>query len=166
MRTAATAHRLRSGPPCPRAPAPVCAEPFRAGAGDAWFVGDFGTIARFDGKSWSSLSAGSFANRLAISGSGPRDIWVVGDEILHNERAGLGSGAEPHAAIAVSVFSAARTNAWAVGTGGTILRLGGSDASGWATVGSSTIAWLRGVWGSGDSVVLVSSAPRAPCSGC
>ena len=54
-------------------------------ATDAWAVGPVGTIARYNGTSWSVVSSGVTTTLRSVWGSSPSDRWAVGDggTILH-----------------------------------------------------------------------------------
>lgn len=73
-------------------PSPVSADLknlFGFGANDVWAVGDEGTVIHWDGTSWTKLStpfddAEDKPNLVAVWGSSPDDVWIVGDgTMLH-----------------------------------------------------------------------------------
>ena len=49
-----------------------------SGPGDAWAVGDNGTILRWNGTAWSSVSSGTTNFLYSVWGSGPGDVWAFG----------------------------------------------------------------------------------------
>mgnify|MGYP003471667891 CR=1 FL=1 len=112
---------------------------------DSVFVaGESGIMMRWDGDARALISSGSSANRLALAGSGPKDVWVVGDEVLHDQGSGwqVVQPGTPRALYDVAAVAAG--DAWAVGTGGTVLHWKGNPAS-WELVDVKSLAWLRGV---------------------
>ncbi|MBN9165547.1 MAG: hypothetical protein BGO98_19715 [Myxococcales bacterium 68-20] len=73
-------------------PGPVSADLkdlFGFGANDIWAVGDEGTVIHWDGTRWTKLStpfddADDKPNLVAVWGSSPEDVWIVGDgTMLH-----------------------------------------------------------------------------------
>ena len=44
-----------------------------------WAVGGAGTILRWNGSGWSSVSSGTASSLSSVWGSGPSDVWAVGD---------------------------------------------------------------------------------------
>lgn len=73
-------------------PSPVAADLkglFGFGANDIWAVGDDSTVIHWDGTSWTKLStpfddADDKPNLVAVWGSSPDDVWIVGDgTMLH-----------------------------------------------------------------------------------
>jgi len=54
--------------------------------GDAWIVGDSGTVLHWDGAMWHPSDSGTSNALLAIWGSGTNDLWAVGrgGTILHH----------------------------------------------------------------------------------
>ncbi|QRN97532.1 hypothetical protein JRI60_00095 [Archangium violaceum] len=101
---------------------------------------------RADGKTTSSLEA--------LHGTGPQDIWAVGElgTVIHwNGTAwsvmDTGTKVDLHAVWAVD-----RANAWAVGEQGVVLRWNGAS---WSRVDVGSDDKLTGVWASGPSDVWV-----------
>jgi hypothetical protein len=88
----------------------------------------------------------------SVWGSGPNDVWAVGDAgtILHwNGTAwtGVPSGTGNDL---YGVWGSGPNDVWAVGAGGTVLHWNGTA---WTGVSSGTTNYLRSVWGSGASDV-------------
>lgn len=56
-----------------------------SGPGEAWAVGDDGTLAHWDGSSWTKVDSGVDVDLYDIWGSGPHDVWAVGASgtVLH-----------------------------------------------------------------------------------
>ena len=57
-----------------------------AASNDLWTVGGLGTIAHFDGTSWTRMKTGFDGTLRCIHGSGPSNVWAVGTggAILHH----------------------------------------------------------------------------------
>lgn len=45
-------------------------------------VGGGGRITRYNGTSWSPMQSGTSRNLARVSGTGPNDVWAVGDSVL------------------------------------------------------------------------------------
>ena len=121
-----------------------------SGHGDVWMVGGAGETRRWNGSGWDRLGTASSKNRLAISGSSANDIWITGDETLHYDGAGWKLVATGTDRSLYGLASSDPGAGWAVGTGGTIVHLGGAQDAG-APQDSPTTQWLRAVWTSGIS---------------
>mgnify|MGYP000060576991 CR=1 FL=1 len=54
-------------------------------ASDGWAVGPLGTIARYNGTSWSLIKSGVTSTLRSVWAASPTDAWAVGDDgtILH-----------------------------------------------------------------------------------
>ena len=107
-------------------------------------AGENGIIMRWDGDARSLISNGSSENRLALAGSGSKDVWAVGDEVLHDQGSGwqVVDPKTPRALYDVAAVGA--DDAWAVGTGGTVLHWKGK-VTGFEPVEVKSLAWLRGI---------------------
>ncbi|MCC6897652.1 MAG: hypothetical protein IT377_01690 [Polyangiaceae bacterium] len=117
-------------------------------------AGENGIIMRWDGDARSLISNGSSANRLALGGSGAKDVWAVGDEVLHDQGSGW-QVVDPKTPRALyDVAAVGPDDAWAVGTGGTVLHWKGMPA-GFEPVEVKSLAWLRGVAVSGTGGWIV-----------
>lgn len=82
---------------------------------DVWAVGAYGEIWNSDGTTFRRIGAGTSSTLRDIGGTGPNDVWIVGDRgvVLHGSRAGgfraLKTGVtEP----LESVFAVAPGEAW------------------------------------------------------
>jgi photosystem II stability/assembly factor-like uncharacterized protein len=53
-------------------------------ARDVYAAGGGGVILHYDGKVWAQQKTGTAGTLRALGGSGPYDVWAVGDEILHS----------------------------------------------------------------------------------
>jgi hypothetical protein len=49
-----------------------------SGATDAWAVGCWGSIAHWDGNTWSPWPSPTNENLIAVSGAAPNDVWAAG----------------------------------------------------------------------------------------
>ena len=58
-----------------------------AAADDVWAVGDGGTLAHYDGATWSAVASPTTQPLNAVWGSGPGDVWVAGYAKLHYDGA-------------------------------------------------------------------------------
>ena len=48
---------------------------------EIWIVGENGTLARYDGSTWTSFKSPTDKTLYAVWGSGG-DVWAVGDEVV------------------------------------------------------------------------------------
>jgi hypothetical protein len=53
-------------------------EVWGSGATDAWAVGCWGSIAHWDGSTWSAWPSPTKENLFAVSGAAPNDVWAAG----------------------------------------------------------------------------------------
>jgi hypothetical protein len=116
------------------------------------------TVWHWDGQTWSTSPlppGGGAAGGYALGGSGPSDVWAVGDKgnIAHWDGCAWsalpiadGGGVNLHA-----VWADSPADAWAVGDTGTTLHWDGKVWS--PTWSNATTSDLRGVWGSGPGDV-------------
>ena len=135
------------------------------GPGNAWAVGNLGTILRFNGSSWSVVSdaakpvVSATENYNGVWGSGA-DVWIAGDAgITRCKSTGAGCALEFPSANMYGIWGSAASNIFAVGAGGKIARFNGTA---WSTMTSPTSRMLvrltgssaSDVWAVGDSVVV------------
>lgn len=120
--------------------------------GDAWAVGDSGTIVkRVPGSlpfAWTTQTSGT-ANRLnAIWGSGTTHIWAVGNSgtILKYNGSAWSAQTSGTANHLRGVWGTSATNVWAVGDSNTILRWNGTAWSPQTPPGATGTV-LNSVWG-------------------
>jgi hypothetical protein len=112
-------------------------------AGLAWAVGRAGRILRWDGGAWSSLSRGTTAPIMyTITGSGPRDVWIGGQTLLHWDGTGFtettqGSEGSGH------LFSLGRDDVWAA----SIQAVRHFDGNGWSSPPFPSADYPTFVWG-------------------
>jgi hypothetical protein len=127
-----------------------------------WAVGGSGVqgvITRFDGTAWHLNSTSDFTNFTGVWGSGPSDVWAVGNpygaisdtesnSIVHF----LGSLWNPvpdnaptdQAKVLASVWVANAADAWAASYGGPLLHWNGTA---WAPSSSPPSGYFTHVWG-------------------
>jgi hypothetical protein len=109
------------------------------------------------GSSFTAQPSGYSGILLAVWGSGPTDIYVVGDAILHSTGQGVWTKEDlpPMAGTLTSVWGSGPNDVYAVGPGATLLHR--SNGGAWAQVSISalTTQGLNGVWGSGPADVYV-----------
>ncbi|MBX3211150.1 MAG: hypothetical protein KF850_03890 [Labilithrix sp.] len=147
-----------------------------SGAGDVWVVGaaSYGVpasgskVMHSNGASsstddpeipdWTALDTQSSSALYAIWGSGPGDVWIVGERGTIRHYAGgdaqLGSVESPTSSTLRAVWGSGPKDVWAVGDDGTILHY---DGTAWTlSTGSFPPGEkpnLHGVWGSGPNDV-------------
>lgn len=164
-----------------------------SGPNDVWIVGgasgelgDAGaSSAHTDGAlteegllAWTAVDTQSTGTLHAVWGSGPSDVWAVGDfgTIRHGGRGRPRwiAVASPTTKTLRGLWGSAPDDVWAVGDEGTLLHYDGvAWAASTATFPSGTRPRLFGVWGSGpsdvwavgDGLVLHYSGPKARARG-
>lgn len=119
------------------------------GGTNFWTVGLSGTVRKWSGTEWNSISVGSTNALNAIWGFGTDNLWVVGQfATILNKPAGQSSWnteAVPVTGLNLSgVWGSAPNDIWAVGSGGNILHWNGSN---WQTTSTPTSSDLNHVWG-------------------
>jgi hypothetical protein len=124
--------------------------------------------ARFDASGWSPVGSGTFSDLRAVWGSGPNDVWVVGDggAVLRWDGARWRSVQSNTFASLRAIWGDSPTNVWAVGTAFSdvpvVIRWNGTS---WRTVSfvQSRRYPLRGVWGErADAVRVVGGSFENP----
>jgi hypothetical protein len=131
-------------------------------ASNVYLVGDFqpgdgndeGIILRFDGSSWTETRYGSDGLHLkAAWGTGPNDVFAVGDEgtILHFTGAGWVPMPTPITKAVHEIWGSSASDVVAVAARGIILHYDGTH---WTQMQSPTDRDLFGVWGSGPGNVF------------
>ena len=126
----------------------------------AWMVDNVANFRGFDvygrgiskdGVNWTRLSSVPTIQSLnAIWGSGPHDIYVVGDfgTILHYDGTEWTPETSNSSEHLFGVWGSGASNVYAVGLHGTILH---RDGSGWQAESSGTQEHLHSVWGGLDT---------------
>ena len=95
------------------------------GAGDVWSVGDFGTLAHWNGAAWTDTTPDDpnfLPGGEAVWGAAPDDVWVVGDlgTIDHWDGKGWTQtlvGAFPYYPQLDKVHGSSADDVWVVGLG-------------------------------------------------
>lgn len=121
------------------------------GGFERWAVGDAGTVLVLDGGSWVRVDAGTSAQLRAVWGE-----WVVGDVVLRRSGEVFSAVSVPSASPLYGVSGSSRSDVWAVGLMGTVLRFdGGTWAPHYAT-GRHT-EHLAAVWSHDAGAMAVGS---------
>jgi hypothetical protein len=116
------------------------------GPGDVYVVGGplgdsgFTAIAvHYDGAAWTKLDPGGPASFWWVSGSGPRDVWMVGEQgrVTHWNGASFTEHPPLTTATVWGVWAASPTDAWAVG---------GTPEGGTAQPNDLVFHWDGAVW--------------------
>ena len=143
---------------------------------DAWSVGSFGTVLRWDGTRWTALATDAIVPRvsstygdvgvelMAVWGRRSDDVWIVGAHatVLHWDGSALALVEEAQRLAGGAASSAAMRCVW--GTADGELWIGGDadsqllhfDGTAWSTVRlPMTTARATALWGSGPGDVWV-----------
>jgi hypothetical protein len=105
---------------------------------------------------FSSHSSPTSAPLLSVAGTGPNDVWIAGQSIILHSSGGAFSSAWSGSASLAGVWAATPNQVWAVGAGGTILRL--NNGGNWKNDPSGTNNDLHAVWGTSASNVWVAGS--------
>jgi hypothetical protein len=126
-------------------------------ASDVFAVGASGTILRYDGSSWNSMSSGVSVRLWGVWGSSPSDIFAVGDSgtILHYDGSSWDAMNSGCTLDLIEVWGNSAADIFAVGMSGTILH---SDGGSWSAMDSGTTASLSCIWGTSSSDVIATGA--------
>ncbi len=119
-------------------------------AGEAFVVGDGGTIFHWDGTTWSQMSSGTTEDLYGVWGAGPADVFVVGTHgtILHWNGAAWSPMTSDTTLRLWGVSGTGPNDIFVVGDDGTILHW---DGLAWSPMSAGNATMLFGVW-TGDSV--------------
>lgn len=122
-------------------------------------------VVHYDGASWHRLAPGGTQTYWWVGGSGPEDVWMVGEEgrITHWDGAAFTEHASGTAATLWGVWAASPGDAWAVGgTPGNgpgeddvVLRWDGAAWMPEALPGAPLSRALYKVWGAGPDDIYV-----------
>ena len=124
------------------------------GRSNMWAVGSQGTILRWDGNKWRTLSSGTTNNLHAVWGADVRNVWAVGEggTILRWDGSKWRTQSSGTTNNLYAVWGADARNVWAVGD--TLLKWDGSK---WSAQGNGEVGGY-GVWGTDvDNVWTVMS---------
>lgn len=123
---------------------------------EVWAVGEAGTLAHWDGKSWHESRRGSDW-LLAVAGAGAGGLWAAGSSGAlwrwdgldwRSQRSGGGED------LGV-LFSPGGSEVWMAGSAGTLLRWDGQKV---APQPSGTVDALHALWGTGPSDLWLAGA--------
>lgn len=119
-----------------------------ASSQEVFVVGDEATFLRFDGKRWRTASSDAYENLRAVWGSGHDHVLIVGDRrtLIHFDGVRAKESVQAVANYR-AIWGVGRKKAWAVGTGGMIIRGGRHPLGEWRKEPSGTHAVLRGIFG-------------------
>ncbi len=123
---------------------------------NTFVVGNNGTILRYDGNAWTSMTSGTTSRLSGLWGSSPTDVFAAGNDgvIVHfNGRAwnGWSSMASGTTNNLSGVWGSSGKDVFAVGGDGVILHYNGKA---WTVMNSGTTNVLTSVWGSSGSDVF------------
>lgn len=121
----------------------------------AFAVGDAGLIHHFARHRWTEQSYGDRSDLYAIWGSGPRDIWAVGQSaiVLHSDGTHWQVAADLASGLAFNdVWGSSAQDVYAVGNGGLMAHFDGRQ---WTQLPRATHRHLHAVWGSSSNDVYV-----------
>ena len=95
--------------------------------GQAVAVGDYGTILRFDGTTWSpdALPDFTFPNLKGVWGTAIDDLFAVGDGVFHNDGSGWVELVVPFNGDERAIWGTSTSSLW-VGANGALFRFDGS----------------------------------------
>ena len=112
-----------------------------------------GTVLHFDGASWRVVLSVDDERLQAVWGSGPRDVFVAGEQgIYHHDGQAWSAMRRPAGASGVrGIWGSSGSNVFAATATGQILRYDGAE---WR-VAAATPRPLAGIWGSSADDVLV-----------
>lgn len=128
-------------------------------ASDVWAVGDFGAILHYNGSAWQAVDSGTTEHLRSVWAGSAQDVLVVGDngKILRSTGAAFSAMTSNTTQALRGVWgNSSADEVWAVGSGGTLLKL--DRASGqWGAVSSPTTNQLNAVWGSAKNRVYIAA---------
>lgn len=116
-------------------------------------AGQNGVVSRWNGTSWSQFTNNQTQNLYGITGevTVAGDAWAVGAGGIIQYCSGAMCSVEVTSGVKPTlraIFAFSKTEMYAVGDNGTILRRNALMAPPWEPVTSNTTAHLNGVWGS------------------
>jgi hypothetical protein len=124
-----------------------------AAPGDAFAVGSSGAIRRWNGSTWSAMTApGGLGNLNAVWGTSGSNVYAVGDNgvILHWDGAAWSTMTSNFTKSFEAVWGSSASDVWAVGQGGNVRHY---DGVSWDSVASATSGVLYGIAGSSSTDV-------------
>lgn len=123
---------------------------------NAWAVGEFGFVYRWNGSAWSRESTPTTATLNTVWGLSEGNAFAAGDEgtMLHWNGTSWTAMSLPTSAAIYGLWGSAADNVYAVSSAGQILRYNGTAWS----IASSTSSALWSVYGTSSSNVWASGA--------
>ncbi len=127
-----------------------------SGASDL-FLGGGGKIAHYDGASFTVMSTPSSIAVRSFWGSGPKDVFAVGDggAILHYDGAAWSAMTSGTTENLARVWGSGAKDVFVAGAKGTILRY---DGTSWKAMTSGTAVNLAGLWGTSATEVFAAGS--------
>jgi len=131
-------------------------------ASNIWAAGDNGTIANYNGSSWSSKNSGSNKNLADVTVIDQNNIWAVGDvkTILHYNGSQWVAQTNPTSQNLVSVSGSSTTNIWAISATSEALKYDGTSWNINTVLSSALHVYAfnaNNVWAVGNSMGLDNS---------
>src|SRR5439155_5852471 len=130
-------------------------------ATDVYAVGSAGTIAHYNGTSWTSTQVSSGA-LFAVSGTSSTNVFAVGlgGVIYRYNGVSWTSMSSPATTDLYGVSASSGTEAFAAGAGGTLLRY---DGSGWANLTAPYGTDYLAVWAAGGGTAFFGADAGHTC---
>jgi len=119
--------------------------------GQAVAVGDYGTILRFDGTTWSRDKLPDFVSPrfAAVWGAAIDDVFAVGDSVFHNDGSGWVELTTPINYNLNAIWGTSASSLWVAGDSGALYFFDGTD---WTFEGNGTASFV-GLSGTSDDDV-------------
>jgi hypothetical protein len=117
---------------------------------DVWAAGAEGALLHFDGTAWTRVESGTTRDLLEITGSGPDDVWAVGDDVvIHYDGSSWSEVLVDMYEILITAWSGGRDELWAAGNAtdvglGVLRRWDGTD---WQVAVAPGVRTLWALWG-------------------
>ena len=120
-------------------------------SGEAWAVGEAGTLLYFDGDVWELLDSGTESDLNDIAGTGPDDIWSAGKQgtFLHWNGSRWQSMPSSTSIDLQGLFVDSAKNAWTVGRAGFLGRWSFQDDK-LQHIASPSNKDLYAIWGAAE----------------
>jgi hypothetical protein len=120
------------------------------GTTNIWFVA--GSIANWNGSSFSNTNPCDVVHPVGIWGSSESDMWAVGVGACHLSGGSWTTGSAGTTNALNDIWGSWKYDIWAVGVAGTIVHLGAGQWSPSPYSGVTTNKDLNRIWGSGPNV--------------
>jgi uncharacterized protein YjdB len=127
-----------------------------ASSTDIFAVGGTGTIKRFDGSSWSTMSSPTAVLLTSVWGTSGTDVFAVGNSgtILRYNGASWSPMTSGITTALYAVWGTSPRDVFALGAGGVILHY---DGSAWSPMTSGVTTNIRVAWGTSSSNVYAAT---------